>query len=212
LVRGAAGGWQLSSIFTAESGPSTTIFQGSISENKALVVPGDPNVGTVNSAYGTGADSPGWNPGANHRPDVTGTNCNAGQKGPNVFNPAAFTLVGHHIGEVGNESTGYCHGPKYNDIDMTIQKTWKLGERVNLQFALSAFNLFNHPNFGYPGGAPSSPIGSVNCGAPNAGGLYNACSPTNNVITAEGAGNNLKLSSIIPNNDRELQYGLKITF
>jgi hypothetical protein len=69
----------------------------------------------------------------------------------------------------------------------------------------------NHPNFGYPGGAPGSPIGSVNCGAAVAG-VYNACSPTNNVITAESPGSNLKLSSIIPNNDRELQYGLKITF
>jgi hypothetical protein len=223
FVRAAAGGWQISSIFTAESGPSTTIFQGSISENTANLInpvkctaPNtpvgcNPDAGTVNSAYGTGADSPGWNPGANHRPDVTGTDCNAGQKGPSVFNPAAFTLVGHHIGEVGKERSGYCHGPKYVDTDLTVQKTWKMGERLNLQFALSAFNLFNHPNFGYPGGAPGSPIGSVNCG-PAVGGLYNACSPTNNVITAQTAGSNLKLTSIIPNNDRELQYGLKITF
>jgi len=219
LLRQTAGGWQLSSIFTAESGPSTTIFQGGISENLSNVVgctsgkPGDATCDQhgLNSAYGTGADSPGWNPGANHRPDITGTNCNAGQQGPSVFNPSAFTLVGHQIGKVGTEPTGYCHGPKYVDIDMTVQKTWKLGERINLQFALSAFNLFNHPNFGYPGGAPGSPIGKVNCGAA-VGGLYNACSPSNNVITAESAGSNLKLSSIIPNNDRELQYGLKITF
>jgi hypothetical protein len=213
LVRGAAGGWQISSIFTAESGPSTTIFQGSISENKALLAnPADPNAGTLNSAYGTGADSPGWNPGANHRPDVTGTDCNAGQNGPNVFNPKAFTLVGHTIGKVGAEPTGYCHGPKYVDTDLTVQKTWKLGERVNLQFALSAFNLFNHPNFGYPGGAPGSPVGAVNCGPASAAGKYEACSPANNVITAQTGGSNLSLSSIIPNNDRELQYGLKITF
>ena len=33
FVREAAGGWQISSIFTAESGPSTTIFQSGISEN-----------------------------------------------------------------------------------------------------------------------------------------------------------------------------------
>jgi Carboxypeptidase regulatory-like domain/TonB-dependent Receptor Plug Domain len=223
LVRGAAGGWQISSIFTAESGPSTTIFQGGISENTTNLInpvkctgPNtpvgcNPDAGTLNSAYGTGADNPGWNPGANHRPDVTGTDCNAGQKGPSVFNPAAFTLVGHHIGQVGNERSGYCHGPKYVDTDLTVQKTWKMGERLNLQFSLSAFNLFNHPNFGYPGGAPGSPIGAVNCGGA-VGGKYNACSPTNNVITAETAGSNLNLSSIIPNNDRELQYGLKITF
>jgi len=226
LVREVAGGWQISSIFTAESGPSTTIFQSGISENLAnvggctKVVAGQTVVDRtlltcdqhgLNSAYGTGADSPGWNPGANHRPDVTGTDCNAGQNGPSVFNPSAFTLVGHQIGAVGNESSGYCHGPKYVDIDLTVQKTWKMGERVNLQFALSAFNLLNHPNFGYPGGAPGSPVGAVNCGAA-VGGVYSACSPTNNVITAETAGSNLKLSSIIPNNDRELQYGLKITF
>jgi hypothetical protein len=52
----------------------------------------------------------------------------------------------------------------------------------------------------------------VNCGTPNAAGLYNACSPTNNVISAQGAGSYLALTTIIPNNDRELQYGLKITF
>src|SRR4029077_15379960 len=126
FVREAAGGWQVSSIFTAESGPSTTIFQTAIWENKAWVDPADPNIGTLNSAYGTGADSPGWNPGANHRPDISGTNCNAGQNGPNVFNNQAFTLVGHHIGDVGNEPSGYCHGPKYVDIDLTIQKTWKM--------------------------------------------------------------------------------------
>ena len=224
LVREAAGGWQISSIFTAESGPSAGIAQGGISENTTNLInpvkctglntPAgcNPDAGTLNSAYGTGADSPGWNPGANHRPDISGVNCNAGQNGPSVFNPAAFTLVGHHIGDVGNEPPGYCHGPKYVDIDLTIQKTWKLGERVNLQFALSAFNLLNHPNFGYPGGPPSGPIGSVNCGTPDGSGKYNACSPTNNVISAEGAGSNLKLTTIIPNNDRELQYGLKITF
>lgn len=212
ILREVAGGWQISSIFTAESGPSTTIFQGSIAENRTLLLnPADPNAGTLNSAYGTGADSPGWNPGANHRPDVTGTDCNAGQDGPSVFNPAAFTLVGHIIGQVGNERSGYCHGPKYVDTDLTVQKTWKMGERANLQFSLSAFNIFNHPNFGYPGGAPGSPVGSVNCGAA-VGGLYNACSPTNNVISTETSGSSLKLSSIIPNNDREIQYGLKITF
>jgi hypothetical protein len=221
IVRGAAGGWQISSIITAESGPSTTIFQGGVSENTANLInpvvctapntPAgcNPQAGTLNSLYGTGADSPGWNPGANHRPDVTSTGCTSGQHHNFVYNPAAFTAVGHVIGTVGNEPTGYCHGPKYVDTDLSVQKVWKLGERVNLQFRMDAFNLFNHPNFN-PNSA-NGPVGSVNCG-PAIGGKYNACSATNNVVSAQSVGNDLHQTGIINNNDRELQYGLKVTF
>jgi len=86
---------------------------------------------------------------------------------------------------------------------------WKLGERVNLQFRMDAFNLIRHPNFN-PNSA-NGPVGSVNCG-PAIGGKYNACSATNNVVSAQSVGNDLHQTGIINNNDRELQYGLKVTF
>jgi hypothetical protein len=119
-------------------------------------------------------------------------------------------VVGHTIGSLGNEPAGFCAGPRFVNDDFSLQKTWKVRERLSLQFRLDAFNFFNHPNF-QPNN-PGNPIGAVNCGSADATGLYQPCSPTNNLITTALPGNNMKATAIINNNDREIQYGLKITF
>jgi Carboxypeptidase regulatory-like domain len=213
FLRGVAGGWQVSTILIAENGPSTTMYQHAIGENKNLLAnPSDPNAGKLNSLYGTGNLGPSWDPGSNRRPDVTGVSCNSGSHSNLVYNPAAFSVIGHPIGQIGNEPQGYCHGPSFVDDDLSLQKTWKVTERVNLQFRMDAFNLFNHTNF--KPDSSNNAIGSVNCGAANGSGLYQPCSATNNIITASTPVPNsaLKQTGIITNNDRELQYGLKITF
>ncbi len=211
-LREVAGGWQIATILVAESGPSTTIFTPGLSEFTGNLQPGTPT--TLNSLYGTGNAGPPWAPGSNRRPDITSTSCNSGAHGNYVYNAAAFTVVGHTIGNIGTEPTGYCHGPGYVNDDFSLNKAWKVTERVNLEFRLDAFNLFNHANFtaGTQGGA-GNPIGGVNCGPANAvaGKYYAPCSPTNNVITAEQPGGDLHATSII-NRAREIQYGLKITF
>jgi hypothetical protein len=137
--------------------------------------------------------------------------CNSSSHSNYVYNAAAFTVVGHTIGDIGTEPTGYCHGPGYVNDDFSLNKAWKVTERVNLEFRLDAFNFFNHANFtAGTQGVAGNPIGAVNCGSAT-GGLYQACSPTNNVITAETAGSDLHATSIL-NRAREFQYGLKITF
>lgn len=196
-LRAVAGGWQVATIVSATSGPSTTIFTPGLQ---------DVNGGNLNALYGTGNAGPAWAPGSNRRPDiVAGKSCNSGSHSNFVYNASAFTVVGHTIGEIGNEPTGYCHGPGYVNDDFSLNKAWKATERVNIEFRLDAFNFFNHANFnaGTQGGA-GNPIGKVACGdAP--------CSPTNNVITSQQAGSDLHATSII-NRAREFQYGLKITF
>ena len=208
FVRNTAGGWMVGGITTASSGPSTTINTISLSENKAAWVTGATDLG-LSSLYGTGNQGPPWNPGSNRRPSITGSSCTAGTSGPNIYNPAAFTVVGQTIGTIGNEPLGYCHGPKFVTTDFTLQKNWKIGERVGLQFRLDTFNLFNHPNFSP--NANGSPIGAVNCGAA-VGGLYQPCSPTNNLITAMQPGASLAANAVVINSDREIQYGFRITF
>lgn len=221
-IRGIAGGWQLGGITSFQSGPSVTVYTASLSENLAAVVgcteaaggSNGPNCihNQLNSLYGTGNQGPPWAPGSNRRPSLTGQSCTAGANDNHFYNPNAFTVVGQQIGTLGNEPTGFCHGPRFVSTDFSLQKNWKIGERVNLQFRMDAFNLFNHPNFApSANGGPGNPIGAVNCGAAT-GGVYQPCSPSNNLITTMQPGSNLAINGIVANNDREFQYGLRITF
>lgn len=75
----------------------------------------------------------------------------------------------------GNWPRNSFRGPGYFNVDTSLMKSVKLGETVRFTFGLSAFNMFNHPNFAAPGydaaagglgviaatvSAPTSPYGS----------------------------------------------------
>ena len=214
VLRAVAGGWQVATIISATSGPSTTIFTRGLGENKGNLVDSTvPAAGQLNALYGTGNAGPAWAPGSNRRPDiVAGKSCNSGSHSNYVYNASAFSVVGHTIGDIGTEPTGYCHGPGFVNDDFSLNKAWKVTEKVSVEFRLDAFNFFNHPNFnaGTQGGA-GNPIGSVNCGPANAAGKYEPCTAANNIITTQTAGSDLHATSII-GRAREFQYGMKITF
>ena len=80
---------------------------------------------------------------------------------------------------------GIAQGPRQINTDFSLNKNFKVRERVNIQFRVDFFNLFNHPNFRGDQVFGYTPSSSVNCGTPNGNGLYLACSPTNNIVTAE---------------------------
>jgi hypothetical protein len=44
-----------------------------------------------------------------------------------------------------------CYGPGFNNSDLSINKSFKVAERVNFQFRAEALNAFNTPEFGQPG-------------------------------------------------------------
>jgi hypothetical protein len=76
------------------------------------------------------------------------------------------------------------------------------------------FDLFNHPNFiGNTGSNTPINGSSINCGPTNAAGLYQPCSPTNNVITNQSYVNSFgQATQTNTKAGRELQYTLKLTF
>jgi hypothetical protein len=44
------------------------------------------------------------------------------------------------------------------DFDFVLQKNFKIREYQQVQFRAEFFNLFNHPNFGLPGGGSAVPV------------------------------------------------------
>ena len=55
----------------------------------------------------------------------------------------------------GNAKIGDLRGPNLVDFDLVLQKNFKIRESQQIEFRSEFFNLFNHPNFGLPGGGSS---------------------------------------------------------
>jgi hypothetical protein len=230
LVQNTLGGWELNSIITVESGASLSVFSsgatgacipdttgtnaGNCMTSNHLVggpiFPG--NSSNLNALIGTGFTS-------NNRPLATGVSCNTGTSGDHILNPAAFTLVGYHLGSVDPKiaARGSCYGPHTRNFDVQLAKNWNFKEHYRVKFSVDFFNIFNHANFNTNGLAngftPSVSCGTVApCGkALNAGGTAFVTDLTNNVVTAQGGSGNFgQTFGVHPG--RELQYTLRFTF
>jgi Carboxypeptidase regulatory-like domain len=131
LMRHAAGGWELAGILDYASGTSLTMFaNGNVSGN-----PG--------GLTGTGALADATRPNR-----VAGQPCHApGSAKFQWLNPNAWTINSYQLGTFGNAGVGECLGPGLANTDFSVHKNFKAGERVNLQFRLDFFNLFNKVQF-----------------------------------------------------------------
>jgi hypothetical protein len=65
------------------------------------------------------------------------------------INPAAYTPSAN--GAFGDSHRNDLHGPGYSDVDFSVFKNTKIGERVTAQFRVEMFNLFNRLNLAAPG-------------------------------------------------------------
>ena len=68
-------------------------------------------------------------------------------------------------GTLGNSGFDYLYGVRSFTTDATIMKNFALTERFNLQFRMDAFNLFNHPVYGFSANQGNT---CIDCGG-NAG-------------------------------------------
>jgi len=120
-----AGGWQLSSILTLQTGFPVTVTNGLDSSNTGAIF---------------------------DRPNSTGRNAELprGQQDPRrFFDTSAFTinLPGTH----GNVGRNTLMSPRIRGWDFSALKNFYLfSEGRYLQFRLEAFNFPNHPNWGNP--------------------------------------------------------------
>ncbi|MCA1577544.1 MAG: TonB-dependent receptor [Acidobacteria bacterium] len=129
-------GWETAGIITVQSGRPFTV----------ALLPEIDNSGTGRSILGFGA---------NDRPNLVGnpelSNPTTGQ----WFNTGAFAFPAP--GTFGNAGRNILDGPGFQNVNVSLMKNTPLGERVNLQFRVEAFNLFNHPNFNLPDNFLGSP-------------------------------------------------------
>jgi hypothetical protein len=113
-------------------------------------------------------------------------------QGGSVMVPAA-------IGSVGNMTRNMFRGNGIGNLDASIMKDFKFGERVTAQFRIEAFNALNMTRYGNPqynGAGANVPYGSP--------GIFGASQATPDV-----SNNNPSLGSGGP---REFQFGLRLSF
>ncbi len=116
------------------------------------------------------------------------------------YNPACFTI--QPAGTYGNVGRDSLIGPNLWNLDMALQKDWKvtrISEQFTLQFKAEFFNLLNHPSFQNPNGTVFSGVVATPSNLTGVGqvGAVNGSAGT---ITA------------VNSQPRQLQFALKIVF
>jgi hypothetical protein len=147
------GGWQFNTLFSFFTGTPFTVYSG-------------------NDSSGTGEFADRAEVVSNPFVDVP-----APDRATSTyywFNPAAFALPTQ--GTYGNEGRNEFYGPPTHQIDFSVFKNFRIGERVTLQFRVEIFNIFNFVNFSEPAnnvsGSNLGQVGStydVSFGAPGIG-------------------------------------------
>ena len=144
-------GWELSSLVSLHTGQPFTVFSSTDTtgtgegEQRANVI-GNPFAGISHAFNKTGVT---W------------------------VNPAAF--ANPSPGTFGDSSRNGYYGPGFADVDFSVVKNTRVTERINVQFRIELFNLFNRINLAPPSGGlgggfgiSSDTIGDYN-GAPGIG-------------------------------------------
>jgi hypothetical protein len=114
----AAGGWQLSGIYSYQSGAPLT-----------FTVPG--------ATLGNGV---------NARPDIIGDPHLSNPSAAAWFNTAAFAAPPPYT--FGNSGVGILQGPSFSDLDASLMKNFHVTESKYFQFRWELFNSLNHVNLG----------------------------------------------------------------
>jgi hypothetical protein len=140
LVGHALGGWQAGGVIVLQSGSPITIVDG--------------NGGTAYGLSSADAVTATWAPGYGCNNALT--KGSTSQKVANWVNPNAY-LQDNIVAGSSDGSTGYGNtprnciiGPGQANVDFTLAKVFKIGERQSLRFRSDFFNLFNHPTFANP--------------------------------------------------------------
>ena len=123
------GGWSTDAIIYGRTAPSVNLVTG---QNPfGGILSGNYSVQRPNQVSGV----PLW---------ISAANVAGGKR----INPAAFSNPGPTA--QGNLGRNALNGFGAIQVDLTLQRQFRLWERLSLQVRADVFNIFNHPNFGNP--------------------------------------------------------------
>ncbi|MBV9180189.1 MAG: TonB-dependent receptor [Acidobacteria bacterium] len=188
-------GWRVSGILSLQSGSPMTLTNGvlstaftGVSTNRPdvigpvtivnQIITSGPNVGLIQWLAPNSVCDPSVAPCA---------------PGMSYAIPAVFsaTAPGKKIFHFGNMRRNSVPGPDFKNLDFSVTKTTRISERLALELRAEAFDVINHPNFGF-GNA------------------------TRNVVTGSGTSFGVLNSTRFPNGDsgsaRQLQFAAKLIF
>jgi len=207
-------GWQVNTIITAQSGQPWNVNDQS--NNFSGV---NENTDRWNF-YGNPSDFKSQGP--NGLPFFSGTSnaaCQAKAKaldGSNAATPYTASLsaagcyaIGNSIlipngfGTFGTMGRNIFRDTGFHNVDLSVSKSFKFGERAKAQFRVETFNIFNHPNFANPNGGTST-YGQGATADPSQPGLFGC-----GCATPDNAAFNPVLGS---GSNRAIQLGLKFIF
>jgi hypothetical protein len=134
LAKAAVGGWQLNGVAILQSGPTITVQNGAARANTG------------------GGDRPNA---------VRSAILPAGERSlSRWFDTSAFAA--QPFFEIGNLGRNTLFGPGRSQLDVSLFKTFRPKEGLQVQFRAEIFNITNTPNFGVPGNAlGTAPFGVV---------------------------------------------------
>ena len=116
-------------------------------------------------------------------------------------------LAAPAVGTYGTMPRNFLYGPGYSSVDFSVIKNTKITERVNAQFRMEFFNLFNRKNLAPPSGGCGT-VGDATSPLQSA----RACTGSGVGVTADTIGDFNGAPGIGPGEAFNLQLGLKIIF
>jgi len=131
------GGWQVNAIVTLQTGNPFTITANDMSEtgghnaSRANRI-GDPFSGATSDPHKYVQGGSGF-----------------------FINPASYSNPG--VGQFGNTRPFSIYGPGFENVDLSLFKTFPITDRMRTEFRAESFNAFNHANFDNPNSSISDP-------------------------------------------------------
>jgi len=198
-------GWQLNSIITLQTAQPFGVMDAGTD----VSLSGELNdrwnfFGNPKDFKSTPVGIPYYAPGDLNMPsacitDAAATGATASLNAFGCYAAGASVMIPPAFGTFGTMGRNIFRDTGFKNVDFSVAKNLKLGERLGAQFRAEFFNIFNHPNFANPFGGqngfahndPSTGSFGCGCATPDV-------AAANPVIGSGGS--------------RAIQLGLKFTF